>query len=425
MLCLHVAARDRSAPGVRLTVLADEKASSGEPLKLGDRLIAFTFEDSEDKADKLTLQLDNFDLALFAHEALMGGAFLEVSWGYPGEMAPPRRVIVKSMKGFQTLTIEGQALATMMNHQAKTRRWEGVTRAEVVRLIAAEHGYDGPFTDIENSKVVLDVVSQIAETDARLLKRLAAKEGFAFFVNGSGLHWHRRRQEAPPSHVFTWYSDDRGEVLSINVESDLVKRAGSVSVKGRDPLAKTTIEASSSADAAKRVTLGDILEVVDPKTGTTTLLKRNATASLGPTTASSKAAAESEAEARFVKAERETVKLSMQVVGDPTLAAKSIVEVRGISPLLSGKYYVTEAKHSISGTGYTVDLKLTRDAKGRLAQQVAAEQTGDKNVSAPKKPGAKKLVEVIDKVTGQTHVEYHDDGAGSGDPEAKPSLKGV
>lgn len=82
MLCLHVAARDRSAPGVRLTVLADEKASSGEPLKLGDRLIAFTFEDSEDKADKLTLQLDNFDLALFAHEALMGGAFLEVSWGY-------------------------------------------------------------------------------------------------------------------------------------------------------------------------------------------------------------------------------------------------------------------------------------------------------------------------------------------------------
>lgn len=421
--------RDRSAPGVRLTVLADEKASSGEPLTLGDRLIAFTFEDSEDKADKLTLQLDNVDLALFAHEALMGGAVLEVSWGYPGEMAPPRRVIVKSMKGFQTLTIEGQALATMMNQQVKTRRWEGMTRAEVVRVVAAEHGYDGPFADIEDTKVVLDVVNQVAETDARLLKRLAAKEGFAFFVDGSDLHWHRRRQEAPPSHVFTWYSDDHGEVLSINVESDLVKRAGSVTVKGRDPVAKTTIEASSSADAAKRVTLGDLLEVVDPKTGTTTLLKRNATASLVPTTASSKAAAASEAEARFVNAERETVKLSMQVVGDPTLAAKTIVEVRGIS-LLSGKYYVTEAKHSISGSGYTVDLKLTRDAKGRLAQQVAGEQagkpqTGDKNVSAPKKPGAKKLVEVIDKVTGQSHLEYRDDGTGSADPEAKSSPKGV
>ncbi|MGX8249675.1 hypothetical protein, partial [Escherichia coli] len=93
------------------------------------------------------------------------------------------------------------------------------------------------------------------------------------------------------------------------------------------------------------------LEVVDPKTGTTTLLKRNATASVAPTSSSTPTAAGREAEARFVKAERETVKLTMQVVGDPSLAAKSIVEVHGISSLLSGKYYVTDAKHSISSSG--------------------------------------------------------------------------
>lgn len=413
---------------MRLTLFKDEKATTGEPLNLGDRLIAFTFEDCEEKADKLTLQLDNFDLALFGHEELMGGAVLEVSWGYPGTMAPPRRVVVKSMKGFQTLTIEGQALAATMNQQAKTRRWEAKTRADVVREIAGEYGYDGSFADIEDTSVVVDVINQTAETDARFIKRLAAREGFAFFVDGSGFHWHRRRQEAPPSHTFTWYSDDRGEVLSINVESDLVKRAGSVTVKGRDPMAKSTIESSSTADTAKRSTLGDVLEVVDPKTGQTTLLKRNATASVAPTSSSTKGSADREAEARFVKAERETVKLTMQVVGDPTIGAKSIVEVLGISSLLSGKYYVAEAKHAISGSGYTVDLKLTRDAKGKLAQQIAGEQagkpqTGDKNASAPKKPGAKKQVEVIDKATGQSHVEYRDDGAGSSDPEANPSPK--
>ena len=48
---------------------------------------------------------------------------------------------MKSMKGFQTLTLEGQALAALMNQQAKTRRWEGKSRADVVREVAKENGY--------------------------------------------------------------------------------------------------------------------------------------------------------------------------------------------------------------------------------------------------------------------------------------------
>ena len=415
---------DRSAPGVRLTVFKDAKATSGEPLDLGGRLLGFTFEDCDEKADKLSLQLDNFDLALFGHEALMSGAVLEVSWGYPGNMSPPRRVVVKSMKGFQQLTLEGQALSVLMNQQQKTRRWAAKTRAEVVREIAKEHGYEGAFADIEDTKQTLDVVNQTAETDARFLTRLAAREGFTFFVDGSGLHWHRRRLEAPPTHTFVWYADPRGEVLSINVESDLVKRAGSVTVKGRDPTAKATLEASSSADTAKRSTLGDVVEVVDPVTGTTTLQKRHATSSVSPTSASSKDAAGRQAAARFVKAERETVKLTLQVVGDPTLAAKTIVEVKGITTLLSGKYYVTEAKHAIGGSGYTVELKVTRDAKGKLAQSGAKAQTGDKNAASHKKAGAKKEVEVIDPESGKSTVEYRDDGAGSADPEANVGKKG-
>jgi phage protein D len=415
---------DRSAPGVRLTLFKDEKATTGEPLDFGTRLLSFAFEDCEEKADKLTLTLDNFDLSLFDREELMAGAVIEVSWGYPGAMAPPRRVVVKSIKGFQTLTLEGQALAALMNQQAKTRRWEGKSRSDVVREVSSENGYDGAFVDIEDTTEIVDVINQTAETDARFLKRLAAREGFAFWIDNTGLHFHRRKQDAAPVHVFTWYSDERGEVISINVESDLVKRAGSVAVKGRDPVAKTTIDASSSADTAKRSTLGDVIEVVDPKTGTTTLLKRNATASVAPTSSSTATAAGREAEARFVKAERETVKLTMQVVGDATFAAKSIVEVHGISSLLSGKYYVTDAKHSISSSGYTCDLKLSRDAKGKAADGGAKPQTGDKNAAALKKAGEKKQVEMIDPVTGESHVEYHDDGAGSADPEAKPGKKG-
>ena len=56
---------DRTAPGVRLTWLPDEKAASGTPLDLGLRLVSFSFEESESKAAQVSLVLDNYDLALF------------------------------------------------------------------------------------------------------------------------------------------------------------------------------------------------------------------------------------------------------------------------------------------------------------------------------------------------------------------------
>lgn len=86
--------------------------------------------------------------------------------------------------------------------------------------------------------------------------------------------------------------------------------------------------------------------------------------------------------------------------------------------------YVTDAKHEISSSGYTCDLKLPRDAKRKGAQDGAKSQTGDKNDAALKKAGEKKQVEMIDPVTGASSIEYHDDGAGSGDPEAKPKKGG-
>ncbi len=412
---------DRSAPGVRLTLLPDEKAASGASLDLADRLVGLTYEDTDEKADKLSLQLDNFDLSLFERIDLLTGAVLEVSWGYPCAMSPPRRVVIQSMKGFSTLTLEGVALSAFMNKVVRTRRWEHHTRAEVVRKVAAEQGYEHTLADIEDTKVVLDVVCQTAETDAWFLKRLAAKEGFDFYVDGTGLHWHRRRQEAPPSRVLTWYGGV-GELLSVSVESNLQKRVGEVELKGRDPLDKTTITASATSDTAKRATLGDFIEVVDPKTGTTKLLKRNATSTSGPTAAGSKGLIDKEAEAKFVKAEREAVKLTLSVVGDPTLAAKTVIEVEGISSLLSGKYYVKEVKHQLGTSGYICELKVTRDGKGGAGGAGAAStkpQGGDKNTAGPKKAGAKKPIEVIDPKTGKSRIEWRDDGAGSADPEAK------
>ena len=100
------------------------------------------------------------------------------------------------------------------------------------------------------------------------------------------------------------------------------------------------------------------------------------------------------------------MKLAMQVVGDPTLCAKSVIELRGVSGLLAGKYYVTDVKHAISGAGYVCDLKMTRDGAGRIARRSTREQGGKKNMHKPAKKEELVLVEVVDPETGETRIEY-------------------
>ncbi|HMA96949.1 MAG TPA: contractile injection system protein, VgrG/Pvc8 family, partial [Polyangiaceae bacterium] len=364
--------------------------------------------------------------SLFDRPELVNGATIEVSWGYPGNMSPPRRVVLKKLKGFDVLNLEGQATSVLLNQHARTRAWKSKARSDVVREIAAEHGYEGQFLDVEDTGVVLDTINQAAETDARFLKRLAAREAFDFFIDDQGLHWRSRKQSGPPTHVLTWFSDPgRGDVLSVSVESDLTRRVGRVDVRARDPLTRSTVEASASSANVNRTTLGTVVEVVDPRTGTTTLEQRNATSVVEPTSAGNAAAAKRESSARFQRAERDTVKLSLQVVGDPTLRAKTVIEVRGISTLLSGKYYVSEAKHVISASGYMVDLKLTRDASGRRQGASAGEggqaQGGQPNRNESSTSGALTPVEVIDPKTGIARVEYrrNNQPIGAGDPESR------
>jgi hypothetical protein len=403
-----VRANDRSAPGVRVVVLPNETATEGIPLGLLDgRIMSFAFEDSERKADKVTLELDNFDFALFEDEDLTGGALLEVSWGYPGNMAPPRRVVVKKIKGFQTLTVEGLALSALMNREVKTRRFENKTRSDVVKEVAAENGYEGWFLHVEETEERFDVINQSAETDAHFLKRLAVREELEFWIDHTGFHWHERRQDSAPTHILTYYVDsERGDILSVSTEYDLSRRTGKVVVKGRDPLRKTTIESASTSESVSRATLGDVIEVVDPETGNTSLERRNSTIVVHPSAAATAKQAARESNARFRRAERSSVKLSLEVIGDPTLAAKKVIEVRGISPLLSGKYYVTKVKHNLGSSGYMCQLELVRDGTGRVSKRTSKQQGGEKN--RHEKGDEKELiqVEVVDPETGRTHIEY-------------------
>jgi hypothetical protein len=446
----------RDAPTIRVFVINEENGPPIRPVDLGDRVISFTYEDTEHGCDKVNIELDNYDLDLFERgEDVLGGRMLEVSWGYPGAMSPPRRVVIKNIKGSTQLTVEGNGLGILHHRIEKIRSWDGMVRSEVVREIARELGYQGIAVDVEDTTEIIETINQMGETDARFLKRLASREGFLFWMDDLGLHWRSENFDARPTHIFHWQTaPDIGtaQILTWNIESDLLRRIGRVKVKGRDPIKKKDFECQVAGtdgnasgadrlmqafigqqeagsevqpllDAAEadfrtvtkdasgrdRVTLGFIKEVVSPETGKTKDEITNATEAVRHTAAKSAADGNREAAARYRLAERATVKLTATTVGAPTLRAKGTVEMRGISTMFSGLYFVESVIHRIDGNGYTCDLKMCSDAKGARAKAAARPQTGKKNQKKCPEPAGRAaeptLIELVGRESGRTRLK--------------------
>jgi phage protein D len=279
-----------------------------------------------------------------------------------------------------------------------------------VREVAHELGYDDAFITIDETTERLDAIVQSGQTDARFLAHLAARHGFVFHADEEGLVWRRARRDERPSHVLVYYDTQRGDILDVNVESDLGRRVGNVAVRGRDPRTRTTIEASATSDSVARTTLGEVVEVVDPETGASALETRTATSSVRSTTAETADAAQTEADSRYRAAEERAVRLTVRAVGDPTLTSGRIVEVRNISRLLFGNYFVRTATHAVAGDGYTTELALRRDGVGRTARQLARPQGGTPNeqqadTSDDESP-ASRMVETVDPESGRSQIEY-------------------
>ena len=398
--------RQRTEPVFFVT--ARPEGAAAERVDLSERVLSFVYEDSERKADKLVLSVDNWDLSNFDDAVWKKGNLLEVSWGYPGDMAPARQVVIQKVTGFQTLNVEGHATSVLMNKVARCRTFENVKRSDVVKRLAQENGYGPSLQDVEDTQHVLPLVTQARMTDAQLLRRLADREGFEFYVDFDGLHFHQRRLGQRPVRALRWFTaPEVGEVLSIDIENDVTAKPGAVSVRGRDPLEKRDIAQRGSNAETHRDSLAPVIELVDPETGATRLERRNIAEDIHSSAEATDGCAKREADARYRRAQHLTVELSATVLGDPSLLAKSVVEFQGISQRLSGKYYIKEARHRIDGSGYTVDLRCLRDGHSELGGPPSKGKP-NRATAAGHDADALRPVEVVDPETGHTRIEYFD-----------------
>lgn len=353
---------------------------NAEPIDLTSRVLSFDFEDDERKTDKLRLTVNNFDLSNFDDPVWRHGAVLRVTFGNGVTQAPMREMVVKKVTGGRVLNIEANDRAVEMDTQRRRRVFENMTRSEVVRQIAQENGYDDP--DIEDTPEKFEIINQGNLSDAQFMRKLAHLEGFQFFVDFDGLHWHRRRAGQAPLRTLTYYAQDpaaAGDILDFNVENDITRKPGRVRVAGRDPIEQKefVVEADNETDTG-RDSMQSFIGVFDPESAELTQQERASYESTVVSNVQTEQDAEREATGKYRLATQRAVKMTLKIRGAPDLLAKSVITVNGLGKRLSGKYYVKNVKHPLSGSsGYVSSVQLITDGYQRGFGSGGGGENGD------------------------------------------------
>lgn len=338
-------------------------------LDLGQRLLSLEYEDSERKADRFRVLVDNWDLAHFDDPIFKKGNELEVSWGYDGNLSPPRQCVITKISGFQQLEVEALDKGVLLHKKSRQETYTNMTRAEVAQVIAERNGYGFDQQFIQPTSARLGEVRQARLTDAQMLRRLANLEGFEWYIDFDGFHFHTRVMEQPPYRTFTWYNatDNRGGVLSIDVQNDVYAKPGRVTVKAIDPDTKQVVEGVGDNEETARKGTGEKAELftldIDVHDNLE-ISKVQAAEWERPAAVQGETGSDevkTQADRRFRKATQTAVKMGMTVIGDPSLIAKTVVRVEGVGKRLTGNYYIKTARHNVSAAGYVTELELVSD----------------------------------------------------------------
>ncbi len=380
---------------------------------MNERLISFKFSDHERKIDQAVLAFHNPDFKLLDVPAFTRGQKYLLSWGWPGRMGPPRRMVVKKVTGGNPLIVKMYDTTVLMDKKKAHRFRDKMTDSEFARMVAAEHGYQGPLAHIEETTVRHAITQPHSRTDARQLASLARRNGFVFFIDSTGLHWHSRSWKNEPVRTY-FYRTDAGQGSIIGepkFEANLSKGVSTVRVLGRDPLTKEQVDVTVGSDTADMISLGAEREDGDGAGLRADRVTREDVRSLGYVT---RAEAEAEAHAIYRETAQNKYKLELSVMGDASIGAKQIFELYGVSDTVDGLWYLKEVEHMIKPGEYTCQYKARKDTLREVKATKKAERTTRRNKNANKNKAvdaaSSQALDQLKRIRKRATMRYGPDG---------------
>jgi uncharacterized protein len=323
---IGIDASERAPLGTSLIAAAVDEDTLGMrrcELVLGNwgdvgRGIGFALSDSEDLAfgRRLTLTLGAGE----RRGELFDGAITAVEEHYPSGSAPQ-------------LTVLAEDRLQDLRMTRRTRTFEDVTDADVVRAIASEHGLR-PEVDLD--EVRYTTLAQLNTSDLAFLRERARAVGAEVWVEGDALHAQSRARRDHGAVALRYGAD----LHEFHVLADLAHQRTAVAVSGWDVAAKSGLDHESGESTVQGELDGD--------TGGATILARafgRRVERVVDAVPLGSAETRALAEAHFRERARRFLTGRGEAEGDARIRVGARIELTGLSSRFAGRYHVVEARH--------------------------------------------------------------------------------
>jgi hypothetical protein len=291
--------------------------------------------------DRQTIDFGKPFKVKMGRDVLFEGRVMAIE-GHFGQDRPPE-IVVLAEDRFQDLRMT-----------RRTRTFNDISDSDAIRQIANDHGLT---PDINLSGPTHKVLAQINQSDLAFMRERARSVDAELWMDGSRLlaRAHTSRSSTPVDLT-------NGSTLrEFVVLADLSHQRSSVAVNGWDVAGKQAIHVEASASAISSELNGDTSGV--SILGSALGERKEALAHNVPVASDE---ARAMAESYFKMTARQFVVGRGVAETDARLRAGASVNLRGLGPLFSGKYYLTEVRQLFDlEQGLRTEFNAERPGLGR------------------------------------------------------------
>lgn len=291
--------------------------------------------------DRRTLEFGREFRVALGESALFNGRIMGLEASFP-EGAPPE------------ITVLAEDRLQDLRMTRRTRTFADVNDADVFAQVANEHGLS---PNVEVAGPTYKVLAQVNQSDLAFLRERARTIGAELWLDGATLHVATRTNR----HEQTVTMQQGKELRAFTVCADLAMQRSSISANGWDVASKAALQYEADDSAISNEVNGDTsgAAILGAAIG-------QRKESLAHTVPLNSEEVRTVAESYFRATARRFVVGRGVAEPDARLRVGATVDLGGLGPLFSGKYYLAEVTHLFDGAkGFRSEFCAERPGLGR------------------------------------------------------------
>jgi len=369
--------------------------NTGLPLNVLRDVMQLTYKDNINEIDSFEVTVNNWDAERREFKYVGAEVPHELEKGNPGsrtdQIFDPCNKVVDILMGYlddkltlmmrgnfttlepnfpaagaPTLSVRGLNVLHELRRKQYTASWAGKTDSQIVKDIASRKDkqtgrkrFPIPI-DIDTNEAPneppLDVVTQQNQYDIDFLFQRARQRGYVVCISETDprtLYFGSSTGPTPDSDQDLFELRYPGSLIEFKPTLTTANQVKSVTVRGWNRKTKEPINETVTLDDPKlnrNTDLYGLLKKCDPRE------ERVVNEAIF-----TRKQARDRAIVLLKERQKDMVKCTGSTVGLPQLRAGRKVHIKGVGPVFSGTYFITETTHTIGANGYTTNFSARRE----------------------------------------------------------------